>query len=104
MWFQLALQLVQGSLGFVFHIGQWKIRPAKSDTLGACRWFRDVLLGIGTQRLDRMVKDILDFARGRLGSPTPLTFVRIRRVGLQINSGNAYVSSAAWRRAVGPCS
>jgi DNA-binding response OmpR family regulator len=27
MWFQLTLQLVQGSLDFVCHIGEWKIRP-----------------------------------------------------------------------------
>jgi signal transduction histidine kinase len=35
-----------------------------------------------TQRLDRMVTDILDFARGRLGSPMPLTLARANLAAL----------------------
>ena len=35
-----------------------------------------------TQRLDRMVTDILDFARGRLGSPMPLTLAPANLAGV----------------------
>jgi len=39
------------------------------------------------QRLNRMVSDILDFARGRLGSPMPITRVKANLGTLRPGSG-----------------